>query len=219
MASSRCNEIGGAVQSIPGRGRCARQCRFPLKAPAWVIEVSLDQRTRNAGRWPKHVSDAAHPDRMRPIPQAAAKNSYSQKTRMPEKCIHGTAPIPRMDRAVLRPASAEPAGPSESICCRPGDCHFSTRRGPASGRGREAPRSSLARGGRAVPSTQWRPPMISSESRVAPRPSPFLDLIEREHHQHDLPECGWCYQRVDMSGGIYDDGEWMCAGCIDRHAT
>lgn len=26
--------------------------------------------------------------------------------------------------------------------------------------------------------------------------------------------CGWCHQRRDMSDGIYDDGEWMCAGCI-----
>ena len=26
--------------------------------------------------------------------------------------------------------------------------------------------------------------------------------------------CGWCHQRTDMTGGIYDDGEWMCGGCI-----
>lgn len=30
--------------------------------------------------------------------------------------------------------------------------------------------------------------------------------------------CGWCHQRTDMSGGIYDDGEWMCGGCIGRYA-
>ena len=30
-------------------------------------------------------------------------------------------------------------------------------------------------------------------------------------------ECGWCGQRMDMSDGIYDDGEWMCGGCIGRH--
>jgi hypothetical protein len=29
--------------------------------------------------------------------------------------------------------------------------------------------------------------------------------------------CGWCYQRVDMSDGIYDDGEWMCGGCIAEY--
>lgn len=30
--------------------------------------------------------------------------------------------------------------------------------------------------------------------------------------------CGWCNVPSDMSGGIYDDGEWMCADCIDRLA-
>lgn len=30
--------------------------------------------------------------------------------------------------------------------------------------------------------------------------------------------CGWCHQREDMSDGIYDDGEWMCGGCIARYA-
>lgn len=31
-------------------------------------------------------------------------------------------------------------------------------------------------------------------------------------------ECGWCHQRTDMRGGIYDDGEWMCGGCIANYA-
>ncbi|MPT00345.1 MAG: NYN domain-containing protein [Pseudomonas sp.] len=30
--------------------------------------------------------------------------------------------------------------------------------------------------------------------------------------------CGWCHQRTDLTGGIYDDGEWMCGGCISRYA-
>lgn len=30
--------------------------------------------------------------------------------------------------------------------------------------------------------------------------------------------CGWCDERADMRGGIYDDGEWMCGGCISRYA-
>ncbi|AVO56094.1 hypothetical protein C7A17_26245 [Ectopseudomonas mendocina] len=30
--------------------------------------------------------------------------------------------------------------------------------------------------------------------------------------------CAWCHQRTDMSGGIYDDGEWMCSGCISGYA-
>lgn len=33
-----------------------------------------------------------------------------------------------------------------------------------------------------------------------------------------MAECGWCYQKKDMSGGIYDDGEWMCGDCIARYA-
>lgn len=28
--------------------------------------------------------------------------------------------------------------------------------------------------------------------------------------------CGWCNTACDMAGGIYDDGEWMCGGCIAR---
>ena len=31
-------------------------------------------------------------------------------------------------------------------------------------------------------------------------------------------ECGWCHQRTDMTGGIFDDGEWMCGGCIANYA-
>lgn len=31
--------------------------------------------------------------------------------------------------------------------------------------------------------------------------------------------CGWCYQKTDLTGGIYDDGEWMCGSCIVRYAT
>ena len=30
--------------------------------------------------------------------------------------------------------------------------------------------------------------------------------------------CGWCNQNTDMTGGIYDDGEWMCGGCMTRYA-
>ena len=33
-----------------------------------------------------------------------------------------------------------------------------------------------------------------------------------------VSECGWCHQRTDMTGGIYDDGEWMCGVCIARYA-
>jgi hypothetical protein len=30
--------------------------------------------------------------------------------------------------------------------------------------------------------------------------------------------CGSCHQLEDMSDGLYDDGEWMCGGCIGRYA-
>ncbi len=40
----------------------------------------------------------------------------------------------------------------------------------------------------------------------------------RDIDQGIIAECGWCHQRVDMTGGIYDDGEWMCGHCIARYA-
>jgi hypothetical protein len=55
-------------------------------------------------------------------------------------------------------------------------------------------------------------------SYATAKPSPFLGLLQREHRQRTLPQCGWCNQRTDMSDGIYDDGEWMCASCIGRHS-
>jgi hypothetical protein len=30
--------------------------------------------------------------------------------------------------------------------------------------------------------------------------------------------CDHCHQRVDMTGGIYDDGEWMCGACLSAYA-
>lgn len=47
---------------------------------------------------------------------------------------------------------------------------------------------------------------------------PFSTLVARQQAQARLPTCGWCDQRTDMTGGIYDDGEWMCGGCIGRYA-
>lgn len=49
----------------------------------------------------------------------------------------------------------------------------------------------------------------------------LLRLGERPADDEDMgiiAECGRCHRRGDMTGGIYDDGEWMCAGCIDRLA-
>ncbi|MGO4326305.1 PIN domain-containing protein [Cupriavidus sp. 2TAF22] len=39
-----------------------------------------------------------------------------------------------------------------------------------------------------------------------------------DRQQGILAVCGWCNCRGDMTGGIYDDGEWMCAGCVGRYA-
>lgn len=41
---------------------------------------------------------------------------------------------------------------------------------------------------------------------------------QRQQSQAFRSMCGWCRQKTDMSGGIYDDGEWMCGGCITRYA-
>lgn len=41
-----------------------------------------------------------------------------------------------------------------------------------------------------------------------------LPHMERE----TFAECGWCNRQTNMSSGIYDDGEWMCGGCIARYA-
>ena len=50
------------------------------------------------------------------------------------------------------------------------------------------------------------------------RRGPIVGLLAREQERSRLPECGWCHQRVVMGDGIYDDGEWMCGGCIARYA-
>ena len=43
---------------------------------------------------------------------------------------------------------------------------------------------------------------------------------ERDRHEDTAiyAVCGWCHQKTDMTGGIYDDGEWMCGWCISRYA-
>lgn len=35
---------------------------------------------------------------------------------------------------------------------------------------------------------------------------------------HGTLVCSWCNQPSDMGDGIYDDGEWMCGGCVAHHA-
>lgn len=46
----------------------------------------------------------------------------------------------------------------------------------------------------------------------APIPSAF-------HNKVSTIVCGWCHQSCDMGDGIYDDGEWMCGGCISQQAS
>ena len=69
----------------------------------------------------------------------------------------------------------------------------------------------------------------SNCGRFATSPDPKLlpsnqpGFVEVENDWEDaggmIAECGWCHQKTDMTGGIYDDGEWMCGGCIARYAT
>jgi hypothetical protein len=69
----------------------------------------------------------------------------------------------------------------------------------------------------------------SNCGRFATSPDPKLlpsnrkDYREPERFQYEdnaiYSECGWCHQRTDMTGGIYDDGEWMCGECIARYAS
>lgn len=44
----------------------------------------------------------------------------------------------------------------------------------------------------------------------------FQEFIDND--RGIFAECGWCQQRGDMTGGIYDDGEWMCGHCVARYA-
>lgn len=30
--------------------------------------------------------------------------------------------------------------------------------------------------------------------------------------------CDWCQQIMEVGDGLYDDGEWMCWGCVGQHA-
>ncbi len=51
------------------------------------------------------------------------------------------------------------------------------------------------------------------------RSSPMAERLEQERYLRNLPMCGWCNQKKDMSTGIYDDGEWMCGDCVAGYAT
>jgi hypothetical protein len=61
-------------------------------------------------------------------------------------------------------------------------------------------------------------PSLQPGYRGAWRARPFVDLMEREQARMGLAECAWCHERVEMGDGVYDDGEWMCGGCVALHA-
>jgi PIN domain len=58
------------------------------------------------------------------------------------------------------------------------------------------------------------------DPKLLPSLQPAFESRERERKRdyNIYSVCGWCNRNTDMTGGIYDDGEWMCGGCIDRHA-
>ena len=68
----------------------------------------------------------------------------------------------------------------------------------------------------------------SNCGRFATPPDPKLlpsnqpRFVEAEPAWEDdggiIAECGWCHQKTDMTGGIYDDGEWMCGNWIAGNA-
>ncbi len=56
------------------------------------------------------------------------------------------------------------------------------------------------------------------DPKLLPSLQPNFENREPEDDYSIYSVCGWCHQNTDMTGGIYDDGEWMCDGCIDRYA-
>ena len=63
---------------------------------------------------------------------------------------------------------------------------------------------------------------FSKPADPAQLPSRRVGYREPKQSEYDdariLSECGWCRQRKDMAGGIYDDGEWMCGDCVASYA-
>ncbi len=71
---------------------------------------------------------------------------------------------------------------------------------------------------------QWCSNCGSFSTPPSPQLLPSRSPLYREKESNFNPEplmgmCGWCHQRTEMSGGIYDDGEWMCSGCISRYTS
>lgn len=46
----------------------------------------------------------------------------------------------------------------------------------------------------------------------------FTRFRETGHRVPSSLQCEWCHQPMEVGDGIYDDGEWMCWGCVTQHA-
>ncbi|MBL8517302.1 MAG: hypothetical protein JNM76_10085 [Betaproteobacteria bacterium] len=65
-------------------------------------------------------------------------------------------------------------------------------------------------------------PALLPSNQLSRRAEPrnvFADLIGRETNRQSQTMCDWCYQPMEMLSGIYDDGEWMCGGCIAGYTS
>lgn len=56
-------------------------------------------------------------------------------------------------------------------------------------------------------------PVLLPSNQPGFRESKHYDDRDSVH----LALCADCHQTTDMTGGIYDDGEWMCGNCIARY--
>lgn len=46
----------------------------------------------------------------------------------------------------------------------------------------------------------------------------YSRLQATDHRETSRLRCDWCQQPMEVGDGIYDDGEWMCWGCVTQHA-
>jgi len=71
----------------------------------------------------------------------------------------------------------------------------------------------------ATPPKKEMLPQVPLGYQEPQRPNPFRDLRAEQARRKNLPVCGWCNQPQDMTGGFYEDGEWMCGTCVVRLAS
>jgi len=70
---------------------------------------------------------------------------------------------------------------------------------------------------------QWCPTCGVFVVDPDPRHTAHVEVRQRQHDQWLSAQsnliCAYCHQKRDMSGGIYDDGEWMCGYCVSGYAA